>query len=462
METGKSEFVKLKNKEPSIQNFYHTLVCPGLSVIAEVKKASPSRGELISDADFDPIKIAENYQKNGAAAISVLTDKKFFCGNFSYLSSISRSIKLPTLCKDFIIHESQIYKAQKNGASSFLLMKSILSAQQIEYFLRLGRSLGLEALVETHDTEELKVVLDKTSAKIIGINHRDLRDFSVDIGRSFSLIEEVKNHPRFDEIVWVAESGIHGPEDIKKLHPCFSAVLVGEGVVKNPKKISALMAARPAVKICGVTSVEIAKKCAELGVDIVGLNFVPASPRFIDKKTAKKIITSVRKNPQTKRYLGFVGIFQNHSIDEIVQTVQSVGLDGVQLSGQESAEFIQELKNAIHKNQMEKSPLTRGMGVFIIKGVSISEKSDIKGAKSFLPIVDRVLLESKNPGKGEVISAEILSEVDFPCWLSGGLNSENVGKFRGKFIGFDTASGVEIGGKKDAERIRIFYESVKF
>jgi indole-3-glycerol phosphate synthase len=195
-------------------------------IIAEIKKASPSRG--IIQNDFDPQKIGAIYQKAGARAISILTEKKFFQGNMKYLSLVRKSVDIPLLCKDFIIDPYQIYEAAGQGADGFLLIAAILSRQQIEDFLSLGRELGMEALVEVHTEEELwKVLL--TSAKIIGINNRDLKTFKTDITTTHSLIKFIPAGK-----VVVSESGINTRSQIEILEKDgVHAFLIGEALMKE-------------------------------------------------------------------------------------------------------------------------------------------------------------------------------------------------------------------------------------
>ncbi len=215
-------------------NFFSALYekCGNSSrIIAEIKKASPSRG--IIREDFDPQKIGTIYQKEGAVAISVLTENKFFQGELSHLSLVRKGVDLPLLCKDFIIDPYQIYEAALHGADGFLLIAAILSRQQIEDFLLLGRELGMEALVEVHSEEELREVL-LTSAKIIGINNRDLRTFKTDIITTLKLIKFIPA----GKLV-VSESGIHTRAQIEGLEEAgVHAFLIGEALMreKDPGK----------------------------------------------------------------------------------------------------------------------------------------------------------------------------------------------------------------------------------
>jgi len=201
----------------------------GINIIAEVKKASPSKG--IIKENFDPVEIAKSYEKGGAKAISVLTDKKFFQGSPFYLRQVAEAVNLPVLRKDFIIDEFQIYGAKALGASSFLLIAAILDESQLKDFIDLGRELGIEPLVETHSEEEVEKAL-KCGAEIIGVNNRDLKTFNVSLETTLKLLPLIKSENK----TLVSESGIKGKEDIIKLRNAgVDAFLIGETLMRSEK-----------------------------------------------------------------------------------------------------------------------------------------------------------------------------------------------------------------------------------
>lgn len=207
-------------------SFNDALAGDGLSVIAEVKKGSPSAG--IIDPVFDYMNIARAYEAGGAAAISVLTDINYFYGSLDYLKEIKAGINIPILRKDFIIDPIQIYEAKAAGADAFLLIAAILSLEDIARFYALGKSLGMGVLTEVHDKEELDKIL-RTDCDIIGVNNRNLRDFSVDL----TLTEKLMKFIPKDKII-VGESGIKTPEDAQYLSRVGSdAVLCGETLVRR-------------------------------------------------------------------------------------------------------------------------------------------------------------------------------------------------------------------------------------
>ena len=180
-----------------------------VTIIAEVKKASPSKGVI--SKDFNPLGIAKIYEESGASAISVLTEKHYFQGSDDYLQSIREIVRLPLLRKDFIIDEYQIYQAKVIGADAILLIAAILSKSQISEYLDIAKSLGMKALVEVHNEIELKTVLD-TDANIIGINNRNLKDFTVSLDTTKELVSYIPSG-----IIKVSESGISSYDDIKTL-----------------------------------------------------------------------------------------------------------------------------------------------------------------------------------------------------------------------------------------------------
>lgn len=198
-----------------------------VKLIAEVKKKSPSKG--IIRADFDPVSIAETYVENGAAAISVLTDRHFFAGELDYLRAIRDIVDVPLLRKDFTIDPYHIYQARVAGADAILLIVAALKVAALRTFMDVAASLSMACLVEVHTQEELAIALD-VDAQIIGINNRDLRTFHTDIATTFRLREAIPA----DKIV-VSESGIHSREDVLRLQEAgVQAMLVGESLMRSP------------------------------------------------------------------------------------------------------------------------------------------------------------------------------------------------------------------------------------
>ena len=209
--------------------FKQALSGDDIAIIAEVKKASPSKGIIAED--FDYLAIAKEYESAGASAISVLTEPYFFMGSDDYLKEISENVDIPVLRKDFIVDEYMIWEAKALGASAVLLIVSILDIVQLKKFLDLAHDLGLSAIVEAHDGEEIMRALT-VGAEIIGVNNRNLNDFTVDIENSISLRRCVSG-----DAIFISESGIKTKEDVTRLKENnVDAVLIGETLMKSDDK----------------------------------------------------------------------------------------------------------------------------------------------------------------------------------------------------------------------------------
>ena len=213
--------------------FEEALMTDGVAFICEVKKASPSKG--IISHDFPYMQIANDYVKGGAAAISVLTEPEYFLGGDLYLREISGASPIPTLRKDFIIDPYQIYEAKILGASAILLISEILDEATIREYINIAHGLGLSALVECHDLDRMGKAIS-AGARVIGVNNRNLETFDVDINTSINLR---KSAPR--ELIFVSESGISNPDDIKRLRENnVNAVLIGETLMRSSDRVKTL------------------------------------------------------------------------------------------------------------------------------------------------------------------------------------------------------------------------------
>ena len=220
--------------------FSAALQRPGLSLICEVKKASPSKG-IISES-FPYLEIARSYEDAGADAISCLTEPKWFLGSDEIFRQIRAEVSVPMLRKDFTVSEYQIYQARLMGANAVLLICSILDEEALSGYLALCRSLGLAALTETHDAEEIRTAL-RCGAEIIGVNNRNLKDFSVDFGNAARLRDLVPA-----ECLFVAESGVTGPEDAALIRKSGAdAALVGEALMRAEDRAGLIAAMREAL-----------------------------------------------------------------------------------------------------------------------------------------------------------------------------------------------------------------------
>ncbi|MDR3263049.1 MAG: indole-3-glycerol phosphate synthase TrpC [Clostridiales bacterium] len=215
---------------PKVKAFYRALKKEEMSFICEIKKASPSKGVIC--ADFPYLSIARQYTDAGADAVSVLTEPEFFMGDEKYMYEISKSgINIPLLKKDFVVDLYQVYRARLYGASAVLLICAVLNKKLLGECIDAANKIGLSALVEAHDAREINTALE-AGAKIIGINNRDLKTFTVDLSVSESLAKLIP-----DDIIFVSESGISSSDDIKRLKDCGAdAVLIGEALMRADDK----------------------------------------------------------------------------------------------------------------------------------------------------------------------------------------------------------------------------------
>lgn len=227
-------------KEEKKEVFYQALKGEGIQCICEVKKASPSKG-IIAEK-FPYVEIAKDYEEGGASAISVLTEPFYFLGSNEYLKEIRNQVSLPILRKDFIVDDYQIYETKVLGADACLLIVSLMSEECLKHRLELAHSLNLSVLVETHDEEEVQSAL-RAGAKILGVNNRNLKDFSVDVHNSSRLRKKVPA-----EVVFVSESGISSVEQIRDLKSQgVDAVLVGEMLMRAKDRVEAVRS----IKVAG-------------------------------------------------------------------------------------------------------------------------------------------------------------------------------------------------------------------
>ncbi|MDJ0690450.1 MAG: indole-3-glycerol phosphate synthase TrpC [Xenococcaceae cyanobacterium MO_188.B32] len=202
------------------------------ALIAEVKKASPSKGVI--RADFNPVAVAKAYERGGATCLSVLTDVKFFQGSFDNLSLVRQAVDLPLLCKEFIIYPYQIYYARAKGADAVLLIAAILSDRDLQYFVKITNLLGMTPLIEVHTLEELDRVLTIDGVNLIGINNRNLEDFSVSLETTQEILAARSEELSQRDILVVSESGLHTAENLDFVRQAGAkAVLIGESLVKQ-------------------------------------------------------------------------------------------------------------------------------------------------------------------------------------------------------------------------------------
>lgn len=429
------------------------------NLICEVKKASPSKGIIAEH--FPYLDIAKEYEVAGAAAISVLTEPDFFKGDKKYLQEIASTVKIPVLRKDFIIDEYQIYQAKVWGASAILLICACLDVPMLTKFRELADSLGLSSLVEAHDEHEVQMAID-CGARIIGVNNRNLKDFTVDVQNSVRLRNLVQ-----DDVIFVSESGLETPEDIQVLRDNnIGVALMGETFMRSPNKVEKLAYLygptyyTPKVKMCGISKVETIPAVVEAKPDYMGLVFAP-SKRQVTVDQAKTLVEELHKQ-YTKRYnngaeqsnndeIKTVGVFVNETLDNLVSIATEANLDVVQLHGDEDEAFIQSIK--------ERS------NVEVWKAVQIRNAAD---AEAWIDSSADMLLfdayhKDERGGTGEVFDWSCLDEFERPFMLAGGIDSTNVARAirTVRPYGIDISSGIETKGVKDDEKIKAFTNIVR-
>lgn len=386
-------------------------------LIAEIKRRSPSEGNIKTKLDIK--KQVEEYERGGASAISVLTEPVDFNGSFEDLVEVRKLTSLPILCKDFIFSTQHIDKAKSAGADIILLIASVLEPKKLKQLYDYAAKQDLQVIVEVHNNSELSNALE-LNPKIIGVNSRNLHDFSLNAKLFEDLSSQIPG-----SIIKVAESGIQKYSDVPKN---YLGVLVGTELMRHPfphLKIKELLG-KPLVKMCGIRNPQDAQLCEELGVDMIGINFVPRSKRKADIETAKAIVKKCKSTLT-------VGVFENQSAHEANEIAKNAGVDAIQLSGAE--DNLQEYE------------------LPIIKTINLSDE---KPAKIFMTIID-----SSMPGSGKKIDHTKLEEYE-PSLIAGGidLDTAEVLLKTKKPLGIDTASGIETNGQVDTEKIKALYHLV--
>ena len=427
--------------------------------ICEVKKASPSKGIIAEH--FPYLDIAKEYEVAGAAAISVLTEPDFFKGDKKYLQEIASTVKIPVLRKDFIIDEYQIYQAKVWGASAILLICACLDVPTLTKFRELADSLGLSSLVEAHDENEVQMAID-CGARIIGVNNRNLKDFTVDVQNSVRLRNLVQ-----DDVIFVSESGLETPEDIQVLRDNnIGVALMGETFMRSPNKVEKLAYLygstyyTPKVKMCGISKVETIPAVVEAKPDYMGLVFAP-SKRQVTVDQAKTLVEELHRG-YAQKYgsdtehdkndtIKTVGVFVNETVDNLVTIANEANLDAVQLHGDEDEAFIQSLKERTN--------------VEVWKAIQIRTAADTE--KWIDSSADMLLFDAyhkdERGGTGEVFDWSSLDAFERPFMLAGGIDSTNVARAirTVRPYGIDISSGIETNGVKDDEKITAFIKIVK-
>ena len=433
LNTVKHSAISLPLKNPF--TFEQALANSTFSFICEIKKASPSKG--IIAADFPYRQIATAYEIAGATAISVLTEPDFFLGSNQYLTEIKSVVQLPILRKDFILDEYQIYESKCMGADAILLICSLLSPKELTNYIKIADTLGLSTLVEAHNAKEISMALT-AKARIIGVNNRNLADFSIDMQTSIRLRQLVP-----DNIIFIAESGIKTAADVQLLQQNhIQGALVGETMMKStdkPAALAQLYGKMPStkIKICGLTRLADIQAVNAVNPDFIGFIFAQ-SQRQITMTQAKNLKRAL--NPIIKT----IGVFVNEPTDNIIHLCQENTIDFIQLHGNETDTDIRLLKSITHKP--------------VIKAIRIKSAKDIEDAQT--SPADYLLFDTYNHdtfgGTGKTFPWHYLKNNDKPFFLAGGIRLQNAlsALYQTEPYALDINSGVETNGLKDPVKIK--------
>ena len=435
-----------QNVQKSDRSFYAALA-KGThqkpAYILECKKASPSKGLIRAKFNLENI---ANVYKHYASAVSVLTDEKYFQGNFEFLPLVRNTVSQPVLCKDFMISEYQVYLARYYQADAILLMLSVVNDETYRVLADLAHSLGMGVLTETSNEEEFERAL-ALGAKIIGVNNRNLHDLSVDLNRVVELTEKYADRIPTDVRI-ISESGIYNHSQIRQLQKVAHGFLIGSSLMGNQDLNNAV---RSVIfgenKVCGLTRAQDVKIVYENGALYGGLIFAEHSKRCVSLRQAQELVTAVP--------LRFVGVFQNQEIDFIVKIANQLQLYAVQLHGVETEAFITALRHQLPESTQ------------IWKAISVNTEAqsavDFTGDLN----VDRYIFDSQTEnqqgGTGKTFDWSLIPEyLKHKIILAGGISPNNVEQaIQQNCLGLDLNSGVESSaGVKDQEKVRLVFEKI--
>jgi indole-3-glycerol phosphate synthase/phosphoribosylanthranilate isomerase len=424
--------------EPAVRSLAAALAAPGARFIMEVKKASPSAGELSS---VDPADQAAAYV-GAANAVSVLTDGPFFGGALADIAAVRRVFDGPILAKDFIVDPRQVAEARLHGADAVLVLLSVLDDEEARVVMQAAARLGMDALVEAHDEVEVARAV-ALGARIVGINNRDLRSLTVDL----SVTERLAPLVPADRLV-VAESGIARRADVERLAPHADAFLVGTSLMRTKRPAQAARTlAFGRVKVCGVSGSEDAMLAARTGGCFIGIVMVPDSPRAVAPGAAEPIADAARRQGA-----GVVGVFRDAPLQHVADAAHWLGLRAVQLHGNETADYIRALRPM----------LPVGVEIWAARPVGMAVSAPRAGA-------DRSLFDTKVGARtGGTGIAFDWSRVAYrrdlgTSLLAGGLNPANAAAAaRVGAWALDIASGVEVApGRKDPAKLDAFFDALR-
>ena len=435
-----------QNVQKSDRSFYSALekgTHQKPAYILECKKASPSKGLIRAEFNLEDI---ANVYKHYASAVSVLTDEKYFQGNFEFLPLVRGIVSQPVLCKDFMISEYQVYLARYYQADAILLMLSVVNDETYRVLADLAHSLGMGVLTETSNEEEFERAL-ALGAKIIGVNNRNLHDLTVDLNRVVELTKKYADRIPADVRI-ISESGIYNHKQIRQLQKVAHGFLIGSSLMGNQDLNNAV---RSVIfgenKVCGLTRAQDVKIVYENGALYGGLIFAEHSKRYVSLRQAQELVTTAP--------LRFVGVFQNQELDFIAKIASQLQLYAVQLHGAETEGFITALRQQLPKN----TQIWKAISVNIESQSAVDFTDDLN--------VDRYIFDSQTEnqqgGTGKTFDWSLIPEnLKHKIILAGGISPNNVEQaIQQNCLGLDLNSGVESStGVKDEEKVRLVFEKI--
>ncbi len=444
---------RVRAQRPLDAPFERALRAPGMSFICEVKRASPSKGMIAAGAD--PVAVARDYEAAGAAALSCLTEPRWFKGSLDDLRAVSAAVRIPVMRKDFVVDEYMVWQAREAGAAAVLLICGILSDAQLAEYVALTRELGMSALVEAYEPHELPRAL-AAGARVVGVNNRDLRNFEVDFGRSARLRPLVG-----EDRVFVSESGVETRADVALLEEAgVDAVLVGETLMRAPDKGAALAAlrgdgagaqarvsSRTRVKLCGLSREQDVAAALEARPDMVGF--------VVEFERSRRSVSGERLTGLARALDGSgierVGVFVDADPARVAELARAAGLEWVQIHGSEDDAYVARLREAL---------LAAGSCARVIQALCPRTSADVERAERSR--ADLVLLDS-GQGTGRAFDWGLARELGRPYLLAGGLGPGNVAEAVRALRpwGVDMSSGIETDGAKDPEKMRAAVAAVR-
>lgn len=457
----------LDNGQPSLKT---ALMNSKTGIIAEFKRRSPSKGWIKEEGNAGVIPLG--YQRAGAAAVSILTDEKFFCGADSFIFEARKSgVTVPVLYKNFIVDEYQLFSARLCGASAVLLIASVLTKDECRHLTGMAHELGMEVLLELHGEHEIDYA--DINPDVCGVNNRNLGTFITDVDNSFRLVSLLPT-----DVCKVSESGISDPRTISELRQAgFNGFLIGETFMKTERpdeelkrficeveSMSADAGEKPlAIKVCGLREPENVRDIVSLGVDMIGFIFYKDSPRYVSDEQMEAVCNMFDNEKGLDRIPKKVGVFVDEPIGNIVKAVKKHGLDCVQLHGRETVAQLAQLRKAINKECKR--------NVMIIKALRIAGEDDVKTAEEYCDVADMFIFDTKGAavgGNGIHFDWSTINAYNGckPFFLSGGICLDDVSEIKRlrhpQLAGIDLNSRFETSpGIKDVAALTRFIKEVR-